>query len=37
MAKIRVELEIQTNSFRPCELCGYYRYDRFDWGLLLFI
>ena len=32
MAKIRVEFEIQTNSFRPCELCRYYRYDQFDWG-----
>ena len=32
MPKIRVELEIPTDLFRPCELCRCYRYDRFDWG-----
>ena len=32
MAKIRVEIEVPNDVFRPCETCRYYRQDRFDWG-----
>lgn len=32
MPKIRVELEVPNDVFRPCETCRYYRQDRFDWG-----
>ena len=32
MPKIRVEIEVPNDVFRPCETCRYYRQDRFDWG-----
>ena len=32
MPKIRVEIEVSNDVFRPCETCRYYRQDRFDWG-----
>ena len=32
MAKIRVEIEVPNDVFRPSETCRYYQQVRFDWG-----